>query len=87
MLIVPIVIGTSIWVYFDAKEIGVKKVEGKSVVNPGPVAWLIGCLLLWIVVFPIYLAKRAGFKERLRKAGQSAQPPSVKHDELHQPRL
>jgi hypothetical protein len=85
MLIVPIVIGTSIWVYFDAKEIGAKRVGGKSFVNMGPVAWMVCCLLLWIVVFPIYLAKRAGFKERFRKAGQSAQPPSVKHDEVHQP--
>ena len=60
-----LVIPTSIWVYFDAKKIGVKKhAEEMTIFNTGPVGWMICCLLLWIVVFPTYLFKREGFKKR-----------------------
>jgi hypothetical protein len=52
MLIVLIVIVTSIWVFFDAKKIGVKKGQMKGVCNMGPGGWLIVCLLLWIIVSP-----------------------------------
>jgi hypothetical protein len=63
VLIVAIV--TSIWVYFDAKKIGVRKglMSGIADMNPG--MWLFACLFLWIVAFPIYLIKRADFKKAL----------------------
>ncbi len=51
ILILFVVIGTTIWVYFDAKSLG-----------ESPGGWLVGCILLWIVVFPIYLAKRKTFR-------------------------
>jgi len=62
MLIVLIVIVTSIWVFFDAKKIGVKKGQMKGVCNMGPGGWLIVCLLLWIIGFPLYLIKRPELK-------------------------
>ena len=62
-LIFIVVIGTSIWVLFDAKAIGIKKGQIKGLANMGPVGWFFTCLLLWIIAFPIYLAKRAEFKK------------------------
>lgn len=61
-LILLIILGTSIWVFFDAKAIGVKKGQVKGLANLGPGGWLVGSLLLWIVAFPLYLAKRGEFK-------------------------
>ena len=62
-LIYLIVIGTSVWVYLDAKKIGVRKGLVKGLADLGPGQWLIVCLLLWIVAFPIYLFKRSELKK------------------------
>ncbi len=43
-----IVLATSLWVFSDAQQKGI----------PKPFRWGIGCLLLWIVVFPWYLSRR-----------------------------
>jgi len=76
MIILLIVIGTSIWVFFDAKSIGIKKSNekaqaGKVQTDMGPTGWAICCLLLWIIAFPIYLFKRPGYKKRFQVAGVS----------------
>ncbi|WP_206199408.1 OB-fold protein [Parasulfuritortus cantonensis] len=57
-----IVIATSIWVLIDAKTIGVKKGQIQGMGNLGPWGWFFACLLLWIIGFPFYLAKRSEFK-------------------------
>ncbi len=57
-----LVIGSSIWVFFDATTIGVKKGQVSGVANMSPGGWLLGCLLLWIIAFPLYLSKRSEFK-------------------------
>lgn len=62
VIILLIVIGTSIWVLVDAKTIGVKKGQLKGIVDMGPWGWFFVCLLLWIVGFPVYLAKRGEYK-------------------------
>jgi len=61
-LILIIVVATSIWVLIDAQTIGVKKGQIEGMGNMGPWSWTIACLLLWIVCFPFYLAKRSEFK-------------------------
>jgi len=53
---------TSIWVFFDAKKIGVKKGQIKGLANMGPGGWFFACLLLWVIAFPLYLIKRSEFK-------------------------
>jgi len=58
------VLGSSIWVGFDSHALGMKRDKEKGVY--GPWFWFIGSLLLWIVIFPAYLAKRVQFK-RLNK--------------------
>jgi hypothetical protein len=67
-----IILGTSIWVYFDAKSIGVRKTEEKSFTNMGPVGWLFCSLLLWIVAFPLYLFKRSSFKTKFQSGNKPA---------------
>jgi hypothetical protein len=82
MWILLIVIGTSTWVYFDAKSIGVKKSGEKAPVKTGsvqadmgPVGWAICCLLLWIIAFPLYLFKRPGLKKRFQQPASAPAPP------------
>jgi len=56
-LVFLMVIGTSIWVYFDAKSLGIEK--GQPTKNDmGAGGWCACCLLLWIVAFPLYLVTR-----------------------------
>jgi hypothetical protein len=61
-LIWLLIIGTSIWVVFDANSIGVKSGQIKGIGSMGPWGWFFACLLFWIVGFPLYLAKRGEFK-------------------------
>jgi uncharacterized membrane protein len=74
-----IVLGTSIWVLVDAKSIGVKKGQIKGMGNMGPWAWFFVCLLLWIIGFPFYLAKRGEFKRV-----NSGQSNSISNDSISQ---
>ncbi len=57
-----LVIGTSIWVLADAKTIGVKKGQISGIADMGVWGWFFACLLLWIIAFPFYLAKRSEYK-------------------------
>jgi FtsH-binding integral membrane protein len=53
-VILIIVLLTTLWVGYDA--------EGRNWSSDGfanrPWKWIVGCLLLWIVVFPLYLMRR-----------------------------
>jgi len=65
-LILLVVIGTSIWVAIDASNLGAPRDRNLGVAGSSPIAWLLACLLFWIVFFPLYLAKRG----KIRAAGQ-----------------
>jgi len=72
-----IVIVSAIWVYVDAKSIGVRKGLIGGMFNIGPGAWCAATLLLWIVVFPAYLFKRGALKAAVSAeagAGRSPEP-------------
>lgn len=58
-----VILGSSLWVFFDARSIGVKKGQVKGLADMGPAGWLFACLLLWIIAFPMYLVKRSAFKK------------------------
>jgi len=64
-----VIIGTSIWVYFDSKSIGVKKGLNPGFLDLGPIGWMLATLLLWIIAFPAYLGTRG----KLKKLGQANQ--------------
>jgi len=74
-----VILGTSIWVLIDAKTIGVKKGQIQGMGNMGAWAWFFVCLLLWIVGFPFYLAKRGEFKRV-----NSEQSSSISNDSISQ---
>lgn len=57
-----VVIATSLWVLVDAKTIGVRKGQITGFLNMGPWGWFFVCLFLWIIGFPLYLAKRGEYK-------------------------
>ena len=65
MWVFLIVIGTAVWVYFDAKNLGVRKGLVSGIANAGPGTWAAGVLLLWIIAFPMYLAMRPKYKKLL----------------------
>jgi hypothetical protein len=59
-LVFLVVIGTSIWVFFDAPSRGLSR------------SWALGALLLWIVLFPWYLVERS----KRASESASNQPPT-----------
>ena len=63
LLLLVLVVATDVWVYVDAKrcadagsavflKIGTFKIDT-------PLAWLVACIIVWIVFFPMYLVSRA----------------------------
>lgn len=67
LLFIVVIIGTAIWVYFDSKTIGVKKGQVKGLANLSPLGWFFSMIGIWIIAFPLYLAKRGEFKKINRK--------------------
>ena len=61
-LIFIIVLGTSIWVFIDARSLKLPKKDAKGFWAMGPIGWLFACFLIWIVAFPVYLVKRSEWK-------------------------
>jgi hypothetical protein len=75
LLILLVVVGTTIWVGVDASK---RDWRGGS----GTATWVIGCILLWIVVFPMYLVKRGGAPLKGAPAGPTVlSPPDAAYRE------
>jgi hypothetical protein len=51
-----VVVGSTIWVGFDASQRDWTGATGSG--GTSTATWVVGCILLWILVFPLYLAKR-----------------------------
>lgn len=69
LVFAAMVVATSLWVFLDARRLGVTKSgevahTGRIKADMGPLGWLVCCLFLWIVAFPLYLFKRPGFLRR-----------------------
>ena len=62
MIFWVVVIASAVWVYIDAKNIGVRKDLVSGFFNLGPVGWSLATLLLWIISFPCYLIQRPTLK-------------------------
>jgi len=73
------VIGTSIWVFFDANTIGVKKGQVEGIADMSAGGWLLASLLLWIVAFPLYLSKRSEFKRINSRDNVPSIPQQPRH--------
>jgi hypothetical protein len=63
LAVLAALIGVAWWVYTDARqhlEAGKPVVfRAGSFVMDTPAMWSLGCLALWIVFFPLYVATRA----------------------------
>jgi uncharacterized BrkB/YihY/UPF0761 family membrane protein len=55
VVLVLLVVGSSIWVFFDAQG----RDFSENNTARGPYAWAFAVLLLWIFFFPAYLAQRS----------------------------
>jgi len=55
------VIGTSIWMAIDSKNIELKKY--KSFISMGPVSVFLCGVIFWVITFPCYLAVRFKIKD------------------------
>ena len=64
-LIFVMVLATSIWVAVDASNLGAPRDRSLGVAGSSPLAWGQACIVMWIVFFPLYLAKRT----KIRAAG------------------
>jgi hypothetical protein len=70
-----VIIGTSIWVAVDSSNIGARKGLVKGSGNMGPAGWFFCCLLIWIIGFPVYLAKRSEIKAAAAASNVSVPTP------------
>ena len=80
--ILAAIVGTSLWVYVDAKWIGIYRTGEPCRIyqlslDMEPVDWLISCVLLWVVAFPAYLVKRPQFIKKFHQARSRMSPPPV----------
>ena len=67
-LFLPLLVLTmSLWVFSDARRIGVLKGQLKGLADLGAGGWFVVCLFLSIVAFPVYLMVRPRLK-RLNSA-------------------
>jgi hypothetical protein len=67
IVLVVVVAGTSIWVLVDSTQLGAKRDLAGGAAGTSPAAWFFGCLLFWIVVFPMYLYSRDKIATATRK--------------------
>ncbi len=56
------VLGTSIWVWADAKTLGAERGRLKGLADMTPLEWFGCCLTIWPVGVLFYLAKREELK-------------------------
>lgn len=68
IIIVLLVVGTSVWVWMDARAIGARQGIIRGLGNMWPFQWFLCCLFLWIIGFPLYLAKRGTIKSTMQAA-------------------
>lgn len=64
-LLLLLVVASSLWVLCDAKTLGIQKGQLSGFADMGPWGWFFASLLIWIIAFPLYLAKRGEYKRML----------------------
>ena len=62
VIMVLLIVATSIWAFFDAAAIDSDKGQVDGFVNMPPWGWLVGCLIMWSITFPIYMVVRHEIK-------------------------
>jgi len=59
VVLIIVILGTAIWVDRDARKLVAAGATKKQLGGNSPLMWGIGTILVWIIVFPWYLSKRA----------------------------
>lgn len=64
LIVLLVILATDLWVYVDARAQSERGTPvffkfGAFQIDT-PAAWLFGCVLLWIVFFPLYVTARSG---------------------------
>jgi rhomboid protease GluP len=67
-----LVLASSLWVLFDARGQRIPTHGHAYTINTGAGAWFLGCLFLWIVVFPAYLVRRGRLMGQRRRRSEAA---------------
>jgi hypothetical protein len=62
LLILLLVTASCIWVHHDARELTARAATEGSRARIAAARWVVGCLFMWIIIFPAYLIRRAFFK-------------------------
>jgi hypothetical protein len=65
------VIGTAVWVYFDARKLELSRYRTGLI---GPEVASLGCVGVWIIAFPWYLSARHRIKHGLLPLKEGAPP-------------
>lgn len=79
MFLLLVVVGSSIWVGLDARQLGIRKgTTTTGVLDAGPFGWFCCSLLLWIIAFPLYLANRSRLSMAAQKAAEAYTPAGPK---------
>ncbi len=65
LLLVLVVALTFVWVLYDATNLGMRRgqLDG-GLLDMGPLAWAVCCLLLWVVALPLYLRTRSQYSNQ-----------------------
>jgi hypothetical protein len=63
LVVLLVVVLTDLWVYVDAKRCAAGGTPvflriGRFTIET-PAAWLVACMVLWVVFFPMYLVSRS----------------------------
>ncbi len=72
-----------VWVYVDARSIGVRKGLMPGSFDMSAEAWALLCLLIWVVGLPLYLSKRGELRRLAREGPATAEDegPELAEDE------
>jgi len=66
VMLAVVIVASSLWVYNDARSIGVKKGQNPDLYlfDLDPAGWLSASLALWMFALPVYLYSRRMLKQR-----------------------
>jgi len=73
-----VVVGTTIWMTYDASDLKIPTYGNTYSLNTGALAWFVSAVFLWILAFPYYLVRRSSVlrQRSVRNATSGCSQPS-----------
>jgi hypothetical protein len=79
------ILGSAIWVGFDAHTLGVKRGRlGGGTLDMGVASWVVCCLFIWVIAFPCYIVARGRYQSMAAAGTYGAFPTTVAPVPAHQ---